>query len=74
MAFGLATDDDDAESLTAPQTINKTMENSLREIIKNKKLPNETVLYILDSYGYEKLSEITINDLKKMQNAFEKAE
>lgn len=74
MAFGLATDDDDAESLTAPKTINKTMEDSLREIIKKKQLDNGTVLAILDDYGYEKLKDIEINDLKKLQNAFEKAE
>ena len=73
MAFGLATDDDDAESLTKPQTINKTMETALREIIKNRNLSNETVLALLDDYGYEKLAEIRVSDLKKMQEALEKA-
>lgn len=72
MAFGLATDDDDAESLTKPTTINKTMEASLRELIKNKNIPNQNVIAILDDYGYTKLAEIQVKDLKKIQEEMEK--
>ena len=71
MAFGLATDDDDAESLTRPTLINKTMENSLRDLINNKKIPTEKVIEILDDYGYEKLAEIQVKDLKKIQEKLE---
>ena len=71
MAFGLATDDDDAESLTRPTTINKTMENALRDFINNKKIPTEKVREILDDYGYEKSAEIQVKDYKKIQESLE---
>lgn len=71
MAFGLATDDDDAESLTKPTTINKTMENALRDFIKNNNIPNERVLAVLYDYGYEKLVEIQVKDYKKIQESLE---
>lgn len=47
--------------------INKTMEGALREIIKNNSIANEKVLSILDDFGYEKLAEIKIKDLKSIQ-------
>lgn len=52
-------------------TINKTMEEALREVIKNKKLATERVLEILDDFGYEKLAEIKITDLKNIQEKLE---
>ena len=55
-------------------TINKTMEDALREIIKKKQIPTQTVLSILADYGYNKLSEIEIGDLKIIQEALEKDE
>ena len=67
MAFGLATDDDDAESLTKPATINKSMETALRELIKSKNISNQSVIEILENYGYTKLAEIQVKDLNKIQ-------
>lgn len=48
-------------------TINKIMETSLREVIKNNDIPNQKVLDILDDFGYEKLAEIRVKDLKIIQ-------
>lgn len=53
-------------------TINKTMEEALRAVIKNNAIPTERVLEILDDYGYEKLAEIKVTDLKKIQEEMEK--
>lgn len=47
--------------------INKTMEEALREVIKNNNIPNQRVLDILDDFGYEKLAEIRIKDIKNIQ-------
>lgn len=47
--------------------INKTMETALRETIKNNNVSNENVLKILNDFGYEKLAEIRIKDLKSIQ-------
>ena len=47
--------------------INKTMETALRETIKNNNVSNESVLKILNDFGYEKLAEIRIKDLKNIQ-------
>lgn len=47
--------------------INKTMETALRETIKNNNVSNENVLKILNDFGYEKLAEIRIKDLKTIQ-------
>ncbi len=52
--------------------ISKVMEDALREVIKKNNLPTERVLEILDDYGYEKLAEIRITDLKKIQEEMEK--
>jgi len=47
--------------------INKTMEGALRELIKNNNISKQKVLKILEDFGYEKLVEIKIKDLKKIQ-------
>ncbi len=47
--------------------INKTMETALRETIINNNVSNENVLKILNDFGYEKLAEIRIKDLKSIQ-------
>ena len=65
MAFGLATEDDDAESLTR-ETINTVWENALRDVISKNQIPNEQVKTILKKYGYEKLNEIEITNYKKI--------
>ena len=65
MAFGLATEDDDAESLTR-ETINSVWENALRDVISKNQVPNEQVKTLLRKYGYEKLNEIEITNYKKI--------
>lgn len=52
-------------------TINKTMEQALREVIKNNNISTQRVLETLDDFGYEKLSEIKIKDLKNIQDKLE---
>lgn len=65
MAFGLATEDDDAESLTR-KTIDGTKETVLRTIISNNSIPNEAVIKILAKYGYTRLNEIELGSFKKI--------
>mgnify|MGYP003295022394 CR=1 FL=1 len=70
MAFGLATEDDDGESLTKKEEpkITKVMEDSLREGIKNCNIGNEKALEVLKKYNYTKLSEIKLADVTKIRN------
>lgn len=68
LAFGLATEDDDGEKLTKT-LINKTMEASLRKAIADNKIPNEEVIEVLKNFGYKKLSEIQVVDLKEIREA-----
>ena len=68
MAYGLATEDDDAASLTRT-LINGSMEAALRKLIKDNNIPNEEVIEVLGNFGYKKLSEIDIRDIKEVQKA-----
>lgn len=68
MAYGLATEDDDAASLTRT-LINGSMEQALRKLIKDNNIPNEEVIEVLGNFGYKKLNEIDIRDLKEVQKA-----
>ena len=43
------------------------METALRELIKSKNISNQSVIEILENYGYTKLAEIQVKDLKKIQ-------
>lgn len=70
MTFGLATDDDDAESLTL-KPISKLLETSLRELISKKNIPNETVIAILKNHKYKKLSEIREDDYNAIRKELE---
>ena len=65
MAFGLATEDDDAESLTR-KTIDNKFETVLRNIISENEIPNEKVIKLLAKYGYTRLNEIEISNYKKI--------
>ena len=65
MAFGLATEDDDAESLTR-KTIDAKYETVLRNIISDHNIPTETVIKVLAKYGYSKLNEIEFGNYKKI--------
>lgn len=65
MAFGLATEDDDAESLTR-KTIDSKNENILRGVITENNISNETVIKILAKYGYTRLNEIEQSNYKKI--------
>lgn len=68
MAYGLATEDDDAASLTRT-LINGSMEQALRKLIKDNNIPNEEVIEVLGNFGYKKLSEIDVRDIKEVQKA-----
>lgn len=67
MAFGLATEDDDGESLTRPKTINKTMEESLRKMITDLQIDNEDVIKALAKLNHTKLSELTEDEVMKFR-------
>lgn len=75
-AYKISTGDDpDKEAspeegyINTKQTINKTMESSLRKAITDNKIPNEEVIEVLKNFGYKKLSEIEIQDLKEIREA-----
>lgn len=62
--FGLATEDDDGESLTKTDgTISTNMSNALREAIKRKEVSTEKVQEILKKYNHTKLSELKLTEL-----------
>lgn len=42
--------------------ISKTQETALRDMIKNKKIPNEIIINMLKEKGYEKIAEIQMKD------------
>lgn len=65
MAFGLATDDDDAECLTR-KTIDSKFETVLRNVIAKNNIPNEEVIKVINQYGYTRLNEIEITNYKKI--------
>jgi hypothetical protein len=48
-------------------TITKTMEDALRKAISDNKIPDEEVLEVLGNFGYNRLAEIKLSDLKKVQ-------
>lgn len=75
-AYKISTGDDtDKEAspeegyINPKQTINKTMEDSLRKVITDNKIPNEEVIEVLKNFGYKKLSEIQVVDLKEIREA-----
>lgn len=47
--------------------ITKTMEKALRELITNNNIANQRVLQVLNGFGYEKLAQIKVEDLKDIQ-------
>lgn len=47
--------------------ITKTMEKALRELISNNNIANQRVLQVLNDFGYEKLAQIKVEDLKDIQ-------
>lgn len=49
------------------KTITKTMEDALRNYIKDENISTEKVIEVLQNYGYKKLSDIEIKDYKKIQ-------
>ena len=51
-----------------PKKIDKSMEDSLRELIKTKLVPDEKVLDILKEYKYKKLADIEVDKVVKIRN------
>lgn len=74
MAFGLATEDDDAQSLTKPvkqsayadynAVISEEKQNAFMEWIKTNKVSDDYLMEVLQKYGYDLVSEIKNKDLK----------
>ena len=54
------------------QTISKIQEQSLDKAIENRKIDDETVLKVLEKYGYTSTSEIKMPDYKKIVDEFSK--
>ena len=80
MAFGLATEDDDAESLTVKKqteelkekVIDKTMHDALIMAINKKAITDMEVAEIIRKYGYSVTSEIKMKDYKAICDDFSK--
>ena len=80
MAFGLATEDDDAESLTEKkrveelreETINDAMHKALIKAIDNKGITDMEVSEIIRKYGYSVTTEIKMKDYKAICDDFSK--
>lgn len=74
MAFGLATEDDDAESLTVKKqteelkekVIDKTMHSALIMAIEKKGISDNDVANIIGKYNYLTTSEIKMKDYKSI--------
>jgi len=64
MAFGLATEDDDAESLTRKKqnTITPEIERALRDMISNMGISNEEVIKALKKLNHTQLRELLISE------------
>lgn len=79
MAFGLATEDDDAESLTVKKqeelkekVIDKTMHDALIMAINKKAITDMEVAEIIRKYGYSVTNEIKMKDYKAICDDFSK--
>lgn len=55
------------------EIINKNKLKALELAISNNHIPSEDVQNVLDNYGYEKLSEITIGDYMNIVNDLKQA-
>ena len=53
------------------KVISKSKEESLDKAIENRKIPDETVLKVLEKYGYTSTSEIKIKDYMKIVKEFQ---
>lgn len=80
MAFGLATEDDDAQSLNKPKetkqttwvdynaTISEEKVEAFQKWIETNNIPEEAVFNVLEKYGYTFIGDIKNKDLKKITN------
>ena len=60
------------ESIRKDETISKIQEQSLDKAIENRKIDDETVLKVLEKYGYTSTSEIKMTDYKKIVDELSK--
>lgn len=82
MAFGLATEDDDAERLTKPKennknskTTNKITSEQIKILMKTAekyKVTDEQFKKLLKDFNYEKLEAVLVSDFAKVGNALGK--
>lgn len=80
MAFGLATEDDDAQSLTKQTTqkqnnfvdynapISSDKVQAFMQWIETNKISDDYLMEVLQSFGYDLVSDIKNKDLKKITN------
>ena len=64
--------DANAGSEANQEVINKTKREALLKSIQNNGIAEEDVTAILDKYGYENISEITVSDYMKIVNELKK--
>lgn len=55
------------ESVPSPKRINKTIEDSLRDMITNLGIENDTVIKALSKFNHTKLSELTVDEVMKFR-------
>jgi len=74
MAFGLATDDDDGESLTRAKdsVIDSIKKEALESSIEKNNITDAAVEKILSKYGFSSTAEITISKYGDIVNEFRK--
>lgn len=64
--------DANAGSANNEEVINKTKREALLKSIQNNGITEDDVTIILDKYGYENISEITVSDYMKIVNELKK--
>ena len=83
MAFGLATEDDDGESLTKNRVqtnnyvnynkvISEEKQKAFMKWLEDNKISEDYTMQVLQSYGYDLVSEIKEKDLKPITDKIKK--
>ena len=84
MAFGLATEDDDAQSLTKQTTqkqnnfvdynapISSDKVQAFMQWVETNKISDDYLMQVLQDFGYDLVTDIKNKDLKKITNEIQK--
>lgn len=73
MAFGLATEDDDAQSLSTPKASNKISRDQVIDIEMELKEHNFDLNVVLQHYKVKKLEDLTDAQYEHLKGQFQKA-